>query len=77
MLPNYTYGGANSEDGSDNEVPSYKRIGNVMTMERMDMEISPKMVSSVISRESSGKDGNEDKGRIYLSTSSKNKDESK
>lgn len=51
MIPNYTYAGVNSEDGSDNEVPSYKRLGNnVMTMERMDMEISPKMVSSVISR---------------------------
>lgn len=76
LVPNYTYG-ANSDDGSDNnDVPSYKRITGVMTMERMDMEISPKMVSSVISRESSSKDGNEDRGnqRVYLSTSSRNKD---
>lgn len=52
MGVNYNYG-EKSDDGSDNEVPSYKRTTK-MTMERMDMEINPKMVSSVISRESNG-----------------------
>lgn len=48
MGVNYNYV-EKSDDGSDNEVPSYKRTTK-MTMERMDMEINPKMVSSVISR---------------------------